>query len=353
MELTSNFQLRDDSTYSYFQERRRSATSDPNEPLTSNRNNHVDIRRNVASVTPDFVPRSPISLEEDRQNERLVHAVKLLLAARDRVLTLSEQRVRVFFFFSRPLFHNSSCFCVQALSPVISDLASTNIITSIDLNAIIAHNPTIAHPLLVGLLTNANPDNNNPRPFLDILPFLPPTLPTFDLYGRLLRDQTRVTVQGYSTVADLVLMEILGCFVHECINWLENAEKEEKAGNISDDRFGKGVQNVRPPFFFSYTFLDGFFFKKKKPPPLPTFFFFPPSFILPHPSFSYVDFITHSSNYRSWTRHAMQILLKWRISVFVMLVLKKRIRFTGSLPLPDSERGGEILFFLDATQSTL
>ena len=41
-------------------------------------------------------------------------------------------------------------------------------------------------------------------------------------------------------------MEILGCFVHECINWLENAEKEEKAGNISDDRFGKGVQNVRP-----------------------------------------------------------------------------------------------------------
>ena len=144
---------------------------------------------------------------------------------------------------------------VQALSPVISDLASTNIITSIDLNAIIAHNPTIAHPLLVGLLTNANPDNNNPRPFLDILPFLPPTLPTFDLYGRLLRDQTRVTVQGYSTVADLVLMEILGCFVHECINWLENAEKEEKAGNISDDRFGKGVQNVRPILFFIHLWM--------------------------------------------------------------------------------------------------
>ena len=33
----------------------------------------------------------------------------------------------------------------------------------------------------------------------------------------------------------------------------------------------------------------------------------------------------------------MQILLKWRISVFVMLVLKKRIRFTESLPPPDSE----------------
>ena len=247
----ADVQLRDDSTYSYFQERRRSATSDPNETLTSNRNHHVDVRRNVASVTPDFASRSPISFEEDRQNERLVHAVKLLLAARNRVLTLSEHRVRV--FFSDLYFTMRHAFFVQALSPVIPDLASTNIITSIDLNAIIAHNPTIAHPLLVGLLTNTNPDNNNPRPFLDILPFLPPTLSTFDLYGRLLRDQTRVTVQGYSTVADLVLMEILGCFVHECINWLENAEKEEKAGNISDDRFGKGVQNVRRLF----TPLDG------------------------------------------------------------------------------------------------
>ena len=153
-------------------------------------------------------------------------------------------------FFFPDVYYTILLAFVQALSPVISDLASTNIITSIDLNAIIAHNPTIAHPLLVGLLTNANPDNNNPRPFLDILPFLPPTLPTFDLYGRLLRDQTRVTVHGYSTVADLVLMEILGCFVHECINWLESAEKEEKAGNISDDRFGKGVQNVRPLFIY-------------------------------------------------------------------------------------------------------
>ena len=134
------------------------------------------------------------------------------------------------------------------MSPIIPDLAHSNIITSIDLTPIIAHNPTIAHPLLVGLLTNANPDNNNPRPFLDILPFLPPTLPTFDLYGRLLRDQTRVTVQGYSTVADLVLMEVLGRFIHEAINWLERAEREEREGNVSDDRFAKGVQHVIPSF---------------------------------------------------------------------------------------------------------
>ena len=57
-------------------------------------------------------------------------------------------------------------------------------------------------------------------------------------------------------------MEILGCFVHECINWLENAEKEEKAGNISDDRFEKGVQNVRPLVYTSRLFKSS----------LPTFF---------------------------------------------------------------------------------
>ncbi|KAF8153883.1 hypothetical protein B0H34DRAFT_69600 [Crassisporium funariophilum] len=216
----------DDSTYySYFQDkRRRSASSDTNESVTSNRNNINDVRfNNVARMTPDFQSRSPVNFEEDRKNERLIQAMKLLLAARDRVLSLSEQRI---------------------LAPIIPDLASTNIITSIDLNPIIANNPTIAHPLLVGLLTNTNPDHNDPRPFLDILPFLPPTLATFDLYGRLLRDQTRVTVQGYSTVADLVLMEVLGRFVHECINWLERAEKDEKEGNISDDRFRKGVQHL-------------------------------------------------------------------------------------------------------------
>jgi hypothetical protein len=39
-------------------------------------------------------------------------------------------------------------------------------------------------------------------------------------------------------------MEVLGRFIHEAINWLERAEREEREGNISDDRFAKGVQNV-------------------------------------------------------------------------------------------------------------
>lgn len=68
--------------------------------------------------------------------------------------------------------------------------------------------------------------------------------------GRLLRDQSFIKVPGYSTVADLVRMEVLGRFVHECIQWLERAEREEREGLISDDRFGKGVQNVSLIYFY-------------------------------------------------------------------------------------------------------
>jgi len=130
---------------------------------------------------------------------------------------------------------------------MITEIVNSKFITTVDLTPIIATNPTIAHPLLVAWLTNPVPEQNNARPFLDVLPFLPPTLATFDLFGRLLRDQTRVTVHGYSTVADLVLIEVLGRFIHESINWLDRAEKEEIEGNVSDDRFAKGVRNVRIP----------------------------------------------------------------------------------------------------------
>ena len=86
----STFVFRDDSTYSYFQDKRRqSASSDLNEPTKP------AAATTTRVVSPDHaVLRSPITLEEDRGNERLVHAIKLLLASRERVLTLSEQRVR-------------------------------------------------------------------------------------------------------------------------------------------------------------------------------------------------------------------------------------------------------------------
>lgn len=108
-----------------------------------------------------------------------------------------------------------------------------------------ARNPSVAHPLFVGLLCNAPDENGAISQFLDVLPFLPPSLTSMDVMGRLLHDKTFINkIPGYSTVADLVRMEVLGRFIHECINWLEHAEREEKEGLISDDRFGKGVQNV-------------------------------------------------------------------------------------------------------------
>jgi CCR4-NOT transcription complex subunit 11 len=127
-------------------------------------------------------------------------------------------------------------------------------VTSMDLFPLISYNPTLAHPLFVALVTSALTTTSNslhaleqqqfqvPSAYLEVLSRLPPTLPTFDLLGRLLRDPTTI---GGTTIADLVRVEVLGRFIHESIKWLDRAENEEREGMISDDRFPKGVQNVR------------------------------------------------------------------------------------------------------------
>ena len=114
--------------------------------------------------------------------------------------------------------------------------------TSHDLPPLIAHNPTLAYPILVSLLSQPTIAT-----YLDVLKRLPPTLPTFDILGRLLRDSTTITdsvTGGRTTIADLIRGEVLGWFLHESMQWLDRAEGEERQGNISDDRFAKGVQNV-------------------------------------------------------------------------------------------------------------
>jgi len=167
---------------------------------------------------------APVSQEEDEKTQLLSEGLKLLLAARERVLTLSEQRL---------------------LGPLIPQLTSPSVLISLDLPPIIAHNPTIATPLLVSLLTL--PPSDASGAFLDVLTQLTPTLPTFDVIGRLLRDITPATdsiTGGNVTVADIVRMEVLGPLIHQCILWLDRAEREEREGLISDDRFAKGVQNL-------------------------------------------------------------------------------------------------------------
>ena len=199
--------------------------------------------------------------EEDAENESIAQAMALLLAARERVLTLSEQRVSA--LRPHPLSHLTHP-SMQILKPAIPDLISPLMITSLDLTPLIAHNPTLAHPLLISLLTHPQlkaqsqnpkePQRFNVSAYLDVLKHMPPTLPSFDLLGRLLRDPTSVPwsslpsggegERGTTTVADLVREEVLGRFIHEGINWLDKAEQEEKDGLIADDRFAKGVQNV-------------------------------------------------------------------------------------------------------------
>lgn len=125
-------------------------------------------------------------------------------------------------------------------------MTSTPILTSTDLPSIIAHNPTLAHPIIVSLIAQPEVDT-----YIDVLRRLPPSLSIFDLFGRLLHDKSVIRDQmtgGRTTVADLVRTDVLGWFIHECVQWLERAEMDEREGVISDDRFTKGVQNVRPSF---------------------------------------------------------------------------------------------------------
>ncbi|KAL4061736.1 hypothetical protein J3A83DRAFT_4347076 [Scleroderma citrinum] len=195
---------------------------------TSQGSQRHDINGVSAGLSSTVTAETHISPEDDERNERTTQGMKLLLAARDRTLTLTEQRI---------------------LSPLIPSLTSPPVVTSMDLPPIVAHNPNVAYQLVLALLTSA-PLNAHPHGssvYLDALKQLPPTLPSFDLLVRLLQDTTTLTdfaTGGKTTITDVVRLEVLGRFIHESIKWLENAEREERDGLISDDRFAKGVQNL-------------------------------------------------------------------------------------------------------------
>jgi hypothetical protein len=182
--------------------------------------------KNSLSLLPPAT-ETKITREVDRENERIAQAMKLVLAARDRALTLTEQRT---------------------LTPLIPHLTSPTMITSVDLPPIVSYNPNLAYQLVVALLMTL-PNNlaQDISVYLDALTSLPPTLPSFDLLGRLLRDTSAIpdySTGGKTTIADIVRSEVLGRFIHESIKWLDNAERDEHEGLVSDDRFAKGVQNL-------------------------------------------------------------------------------------------------------------
>ncbi|KAJ7444677.1 hypothetical protein FB451DRAFT_1149174 [Mycena latifolia] len=156
-----------------------------------------------------------IAREEDEPSATIAHATRLFLAARTRVLSLAEQR---------------------QLALHLPALAASNpaLLAPADVAPLTAHNPALAGTFFSALLTRRAPA---PASFLSALTSLPPTLPTFDVLGRLLRDPD-------PGVSALVRTKVLGPFIHGAVEWLDRAEEEEREGRVSDDRFGMGVQRL-------------------------------------------------------------------------------------------------------------
>lgn len=123
-------------------------------------------------------------------------------------------------------------------------------INAFNLTELIERNPTLGYVATIALLKGQSSDYEKQSEhfdYLDALRRLPPALPSFDVMGRLLRDQT--VIQGNSpdiscTVADIIRSEVLGGFLLNCMNWIEHAEQEALNGFVSDDRVAKSVQNV-------------------------------------------------------------------------------------------------------------
>jgi hypothetical protein len=60
-----------------------------------------------------------------------------------------------------------------------------------------------------------------------------------------------------TTIADLIRTDVLGRFVAASIDWLDNAEREEREGRASEDTWAQGVVHVR--LFFSRCISAGGF----------------------------------------------------------------------------------------------
>ncbi|KAI5119255.1 hypothetical protein M0805_007258 [Coniferiporia weirii] len=181
---------------------------------------------------------------DDYKSDLVERGMRLLIVACQRVLTLSEQRIVA---LSLPHFTPHSLIALHSLPPLL------------------ALNPALGHPLIVSLLSgslSSSPDAYFSRSdVLDVLRQLPPTLPSFDVIGRLLHDPTSILALGKNeqagdvgngdrtgirrtTIADITRTEVLGAFVFNAIGWVERSERQAMEGLISDDRAAKGVQNL-------------------------------------------------------------------------------------------------------------
>ncbi|KAE9397874.1 hypothetical protein BT96DRAFT_966122 [Gymnopus androsaceus JB14] len=192
-----------------------------------------------------------VTSSDDLEDAAIAHGMNLVLAARERVLSLSERRM---------------------LEPILPTLATSGIITTFDLASIVTLNPDVAYPLFVELLISSSSSSSTPSKFLDILeilPYLPPTLSAFDLMGRLLRDTRLIPIPSAIpkkiSLGKLIQSQVLARFIHECIERFEREERERErtslesgpssGGSDGGDSWGRGVRNLCR-FYLSLIKLD-------------------------------------------------------------------------------------------------
>ncbi|KAF9073976.1 hypothetical protein BDP27DRAFT_1416667 [Rhodocollybia butyracea] len=195
---------------------------------------------------------------EDPESAAITKGMTLVFAARERVLSLPERR---------------------ALEPILATIAASDIITALDLASIVMLNPSVAYPLFVELLAAFASSSSNFLDILDVLLHLPPSLSTFDFLGKLLRDMRLISIPSaishllhpkYDQLDDdnqriplgkLIQYQVLGRFIHECIERLDREERErislEGSGGSSDgdDTWGRGARNLCR-FYLSLIKLD-------------------------------------------------------------------------------------------------
>lgn len=197
------------------------------EDFTIEGNSVTNLSSGLGVSSAELSSRSKITPDEDNEMVQISRGTSLLLVARERVLSLFEQRI---------------------LKPLLPKLANPPVVTSEDIPPLVSKNPSIAAPLLISLLASSSFSSSHIQAMcFDALIHLPPTLNTFDVVGILLRDKTPMslgTARIPTTIGEAVKVETLGYFLHECISWLDTAEVEERQGLVSEDIFAKGVQNL-------------------------------------------------------------------------------------------------------------
>lgn len=210
--------------------------------------------------TPGEIAAKKLNSMVDTDDEQIA---ALLQAACRRVLTLSEQRVshimdlphlRWTFFlvadFAYEFLNVHELIFQQNIASALQYMSIQPHINAFNLTELIERNPTLGYVATIALLKGHSSDYEKQSEhfdYLDALRRLPAALPSFDVMGRLLRDQT--VIQGNSpdiscTVADIIRSEVLGGFLLNCMNWIEHAEQEALNGFVSDDRVAKSIQNV-------------------------------------------------------------------------------------------------------------